>query len=264
MSFLDRPEFLQVIFPLAYSPFGFADFTEPAPGDVLVYPVTVGEEARIDCAFWVSGKEKPSILFFHGNGETAAGYDWIAPYYRERGINLFVADYRGYGTSTGKPTVSNVLSDAHIIFKYFLAMLEQEGFRRDAFVMGRSLGSMPAIEVAAGHPDEIRGLIVESGAAHNFRNIWTRLGIVSPAAATSEDSPFLNKVKIQLVHRPTLIIHGEYDEIIPVDEGDTLYCNAAAEDKAFIIIPEAGHNDIMVVDPALYFNAIGDFVKTHI
>lgn len=39
---------------------------------------------------WLS----PAILFFHGNGEIAAHYDVIAPFYTERDTTL-VVDYRG-------------------------------------------------------------------------------------------------------------------------------------------------------------------------
>ena len=50
------------------------------------------------------GEERPTILFFYGNGETAADYDNIAPIYNQVGLNFFVADYRGYGQSGGSPS----------------------------------------------------------------------------------------------------------------------------------------------------------------
>mgnify|MGYP001122435667 CR=1 FL=1 len=78
-----------------------------------------------------------------------------------------------------------------------------------------------------------------------------------------EDHPFLNKVKIRQVRKPTLIIHGEYDQIISVTEGQELYVNSGAKDKELLIIPGADHNDILVVAPGLYFDTIEKFVAKY-
>jgi hypothetical protein len=211
----------------------------------------------------VASRQSPTILYFHGNGETVATCDWIAPSYTERRINLFVADYRGYGSSTGKPTISNMIDDAHTIFEGFKGVIERRGFNGSIFVMGRSLGSIPAVEVAFSHQDDIRGLIVESGMANNFRRLWEGLGSAEEGTPLSERSPFLNKVKVRQVRKPTLVIHGEYDELIPVGEGEELYQNSGADEKRILIVPGAGHNDLMMVNPGLYFDTIDEFVRTY-
>jgi len=261
LSFLDHPGILQTIFPVAYSPFPLPDFLRFRSMAVPVHTVDVENGVRIVCGFWVRGKEWPSILYFHGNGETVDTHQWIAPDYNRRGMNLFVSDYRGYGASEGKPTISNMMADAHVIFESFRGVLQEEGFADSVFVMGRSLGSVPAIEVALHYQDSIRGLIVESGAAHNFRRLWDYLG-VSHGAAVGEESPFLNRVKVRQVHKPTLIMHGEYDEVISVEEGKELYRSSGAEDKRLLIVTGAGHNDIMM-DQDTYFGAVEEFVKAH-
>ena len=129
--------------------------------------------------------------------------------------------------------------------------------------MGRSLGSMPAIELAFNYQDEIRGVIIESGAANNFRRLWNYLEITKKEAILSEESSFLNKVKIGQIRKPTLIIHGEYDQILPVEEGEELYQSSGTQDKTILIIPGAGHNDIMMVKQSLYFTTIEKFVKAY-
>ena len=263
LSLLDRPEILQVIFPVVYSHADLTDYLQFSSSDVPGHFIEVEEGVTIACGFWASGRECPSVLYFHGNGETVGTHQWIAPLYNQRGINLFVSDYRGYGSSDGKPTISNMISDAHTIFRGFKEIIEKEGFKASLFLMGRSLGSVPAIELAFNYQDEIRGLVIESGTANNFRRLWNYLGITEKEAMLSEESLFLNKVKVRQVRKPTLIIHGEYDQIIPVEEGKELYHNSGAQDKRMLIIPGAGHNDIMVVDQNLYFGAIDEFVRDH-
>ena len=79
----------------------------------------------------------------------------------------------------------------------------------------------------------------------------------------SEESLFLNKVKIRQVHQPTLIIHGEFDQIISVEEGRELYQSSGAQDKRILVIPGADHNDIMMVKQSLYFDTIAKFVEVY-
>ena len=263
LSFLDRPDLLEIIFPVVYSSFYISSYLEPFPDDVTVYSVDVDEGVQINCGFWISDRECPSILYFHGNGETAAGHDWIAPFYNQKGVNLFVTDYRGYGTSNGNPTVSNMISDTHALFKGFKELIRQEGFNESTFLMGRSLGSIPAIELAYHHQEEICGLIIESGSANNFRRLWEYLDIKDKDTILGEQSLFLNKTKIRHIHKPTLIIHGEYDEILLVEEGKELYQNSGARNKEILIVPGAGHNDIMIANQQLYFDKIEEFIKAY-
>ena len=75
-------------------------------------------------------------------------------------------DYRGYGRSTGTPTVIAMMADCRVILAFAREWLEQRSFAGPLVVMGRSLGSASALELAASHPDLIDGLIIESGFAH--------------------------------------------------------------------------------------------------
>jgi pimeloyl-ACP methyl ester carboxylesterase len=263
LSFLDRPEILSTLFPIAYSPYDLPDFLQGSPQGASVYSIEVEAGIEIGCGFWIAGKDCPTILYFHGNGETVAGHDWIAPFYLRKGINLFVVDYRGYGSSGGKPTISNMMADTDPIFRGFQEIISREGFLDSIFVMGRSLGSTPAIETAFNYRDRIRGLIVESGTANNFRRLRDYAGDSGVETASGEESPFLNKVKIRQITKPTLVIHSEYDQIIPVSEGKELYQSSGAKNKKILVIPGAGHNDIMMVAQDAYFDTIEEFIKTY-
>jgi len=264
LTFLDRPEILETVFPLVYSPFYMAGYPRPLPSGIPVYPIEVEPGININCGLWVKAKELPTVLYFHGNGETVDDYTQVAPLFHQRGINLFVVDYRGYGSSDGKPTISNMVSDAHTLFKGALEIIKNDGFTYvSPFIMGRSLGSIPAVEIACHYQDKICGIIIESGTANNFRSLWNSSGLSGRENILGEEGWFLNKVKVRQVNRPTLIIHGEYDDIIPVTEGQELYLNSGAQEREFLIIPGAGHNDIMMADHNLYFSAIERFVNTH-
>jgi len=254
-SFLDRPEILQIAFYPRNSTI------KPSKPNAKNYFVEVEKGVKIGCRFYTKGIGCPSLLYFHGNGEIVDDYDWSAPFYNEIGINLFVADYRGYGFSDGTPTITHMIRDSHQIFKEFRKIVEEFG-SKSLFVMGRSLGSIPAIEVVYHYQNEVNGLIIESGPANNLRQYLIHL-IPANHPIWSDNSKFLNKVRIQLISKPTLIIHAEYDTLILLEEGKELYESSRAKDKHFEIIPNSDHNDLMIVGKEQYFKAIEEFVKSH-
>ncbi|GAH40817.1 unnamed protein product, partial [marine sediment metagenome] len=72
---------------------------------------------------------------------------------------------------------------------------------------------------------------------------------------------FLNKEKVKSIFIPTCIIHGELDQIIPIQEGLELYENSGAVDKDILVIPGADHNDLMIRGHGQYFDKIEEFIK---
>ena len=67
--------------------------------------------------------------------------------------------------------------------------------------------------------------------------------------------------RIQKIFLPTLIIHGEQDWLVPLQNARDLYHHLGAEEKELLIIPSATHNDIMLVGLKEYFNALQRFIQ---
>lgn len=251
-SQIDQPALLQFIF------YPCEDFT-PCPDNAFDLMVMVEDQISISCRFYIGHPQWSWILFFHGNGEVVSDYDGIAPFYHQIGLNLVVADYRGYGLSKGVPTLTDLAKDCHLIFKEVKEELSRRNLRRDLWVMGRSLGSISAIELAYHHQDSIKGLIIESGFPSVVR-LMAHFGM--PSLGTN-----LKKIEqgclemIRAISLPTLIIHGEEDQIVPVENARDLYYHLGAKEKEILIIPGATHNDIMVIGFNIYFETIKRFIK---
>jgi fermentation-respiration switch protein FrsA (DUF1100 family) len=126
--------------------------------------------------------------------------------------------------------------------------------------MGRSLGSAPAIEVAYHYQQQLKGLMIESGFASG-RNQLMRLGVSHLFRDVKDPLGFGNDLKIKEITIPTLIIHGEEDEIIPATEGKALYALSGSNEKSSLFIPHAGHNDIMMVGLEAYMGAVERFTR---
>jgi alpha-beta hydrolase superfamily lysophospholipase len=254
---LDKPEILQFIF------YPRRDFLEESvAGNVIAGLIPVDEAVSISYGLYVGGKKYPNILFFHGNGEIASDYLSIGSIYNQIGLNLFVADYRGYGSSDGKPTLSSMIKDAHPIFDGFKQVLKDGGFSGNLFIMGRSLGSASAIELASHYQSQFKGLIIESGFANVF-NLLKYLGFpLKSLGVVVPEKPYSLEL-IRKISLPTLVMHGEYDQIVPVEEGKAIYEMIGTEDKRLLIIPGVDHNTIMSGGMQQYLRALQDFISAH-
>jgi pimeloyl-ACP methyl ester carboxylesterase len=232
--------------------------TSPAPPGATDLFLEAAPGVPIAARHYVADPAFPAVLYFHGNGEVVGDHDDIAPSYHRIGLNLFVVDYRGYGRSGGRPSFAALIDDAHPIAEQFHAALDRRGMLAPRFLMGRSLGGYPALELAARRPDRFRGLLLESAAA-NLRRLIARF--VEPVAASlTEPLVAAHEAKIASITLPTLLLHGERDELIPLSHATGIHDLLAAADRSLVVIPGVGHNDILWRGHDQYFEAIRAFV----
>lgn len=254
---LDHPEVLAALFHPRREPAGW----RPPEGarDYLI-PVDEASESapvRVGARFHLAPKalEAPNLLFFHGNGEIVADYDDIGQAYAQAGINLLAVDYRGYGRSDGTPTATAMLTDSRAIFAWARQKLQAQGHKGPLAVMGRSLGSASALELAAAWPTAIAALVIESGFAHTGPLLET-LGVVDGHRRLAGSQGFGQLEKISAYQGLTLIIHAERDHLIPLSEGRALFQAAPAATRQMLTIPKANHNDIFMRAWPAYLSAV--------
>lgn len=254
-SMLDRPEILNYLFHPRTAA-GRGPTRGPVdPCSVTDHMIPVADDAEIGARFHMTSRTAPNILFFHGNGEIVADYDDLGPFYNRIGINFLPVDYRGYGCSTGTPTVTAMMQDAHRVFDYVTQWLLSEKFTGPLIVMGRSLGSAPALELATCRMSDIDALIIESGFARALP-LLRLLGIDPDALGLREGDLFENESKIKKFDKPTLIIHAQFDHIIPFSDGQALYNASPAREKTLLTISGANHNDIFARGLSQYLEAV--------
>ena len=252
-TLLDIPEILQSVF------YPRADWRLP-PSGASDHSFLVGQDIHLSGRFYPHGKDSPSVLFFHGNGEVASDYDGIAPFYHQIGINLFVADYRGYGKSEGTPTISTMVSDTHSTFESFCGIMKRDRYTGGIYVIGRSLGAYCAIELAACYPSKIEGFISESGSASIGRDLSYFNLRHDPAV---DELQAQHWEKVCSITIPLLVIHGDQDTIVPMERSKELYDAVSSVDKRFVTIKGAGHNDLMAMGIDRYFQAIKEFIVAY-
>ncbi len=243
-----------IFFPRPDLPFG------GGAGGAFDHMFTVEDGISLRLRVFMADREAPAILFFHGNGETGRDYDMLAGGFRALPASFLVGEYRGYGPCTGRPSFSTFLQDAHRTLDECRRLLSESGHTGPVVVMGRSLGSAPAIELASSRAGELAGLIVESGFARVIP-LLQLLGVPARRLGLTEEYGPRNLDKIRRVSLPTLIMHAEMDQIIPFEDAELLRDASPDPHRQFFPVPQAGHNDIQIRAGAAYFDRIGSLLE---
>jgi hypothetical protein len=136
-----------------------------------------------------------------------------------------------------------MMRDCRVIFEFTRGWLEEKGYTGAFVVMGRSLGSASALELADQCKAQIDSLVVESGFAYTGP-LLALLGVNTTGFVEGKGMSNLEKIKTW--EKPTLIIHAEFDHIIPFSDGQALYDACPSSDKTLLKIHGANHNDIFM------------------
>jgi fermentation-respiration switch protein FrsA (DUF1100 family) len=205
--------------------------------------------------FFYQYKDKPVILFCHGNaGNISHRLEYISMLL-DIGVNIFIFDYRGYGNSSGRPTEEGIYTDA--LCAYDFLVKEEKINPNDIILLGRSLGVAAVLEVAQNR--KAHAIIIENGFL-SVRHMARHMGIFRLVAPLLPEN-YNSLEKIRYISIPKLIMWSENDEVVPPVMGRQLF-EAASEPKYFYEIKGAGHNDTNIVGGKEYQNTISEFIRT--
>lgn len=196
-------------------------------------------------------------LWFHGNaGNIGHRLENLRQLHESLGVSVLLFDYRGFGLSEGTPSEQGIYLDTKAALDY---LHSRDDVREDRIVyFGRSLGSAAAIDLALSEPPY--GLILESSLpsiefvarqAYPFLPGWFVRLIIR--------AQFDSLSKISSVTAPIMFLHGDRDEVVPINAGRALF-EEAREPKEFYPIQGAGHNDTYRVGGEPYFAALVRFL----
>jgi fermentation-respiration switch protein FrsA (DUF1100 family) len=224
---------------LLYFPSG-RFFAEPAELGLdakdVVFETEDGETLH---SWWFRTGADPlgHVLLFHGNAGNIGDRLLHARLLTDAGLDVFSFDYRGYGRSTGSPDEEGTYRDARAAR---VALLRQEGVAEDGvFYVGESLGGGVAVALAVEAPP--RGLVLLSTFT-SVRDMGRVHYPIIPTSLVPDAYPTLRRVRE--LKCPLLVMHGDRDEIVPVEQGRALF-DAAPEPKRLHLFPGAGHNDLL-------------------
>lgn len=215
---------------------------------------TTRDDVKINAWFLPAGKDAPVLIFCHGNAGNISHRVQNSVLLVQRGISVFIFDYRGFGNSGGKITEEGLYLDALGAYDYLVNEMEIPISRIVPF--GRSMGGPVAVDLATKY--DFPCLILES----TFTNLKEMVRSIYPMAGLDKllTMKFNSEEKIKEIKFPLLFIHGDADEIVAYDLGRKLF-DAANEPKTFYTIKGAMHNDTFDVGGEEYFKTFVDFIK---
>jgi uncharacterized protein len=200
----------------------------------------------------------PGVVFFHGFTGDRMESHWLfvkcARALERAGMASLRFDFFGSGESEGtfrEATLQSEISDARAAVEFFRRQPGVDGNRLG--ICGLSLGGAIAAVVAG--PSRARALVLWSALAHprelrRLAELRTRpLPNGSREYNAHEISArFLDNLEkvrplesIRRFRAPTLIIHPEKDEHLPLDHPESYYRSAGAARKEKVIITGADH-----------------------
>lgn len=213
-----------------------------------VVHVTTEDGARIAALHLPNSAARFTVLYSHGNAEDLGHALPLLDELRAMGFAVIGYDYRGYGASTGgPPTAAGAERDHEAVYRWAVETLGIAPAR--LLLYGRSVGSGPAVELAAREP--VGGLVLESA--------FTSTYVVMTRVALLPFDRFPNLRRIRRVRAPVLVIHGTRDEVIPFTHGRRLHA-AVPGPKQALWVDGARHNDVAWVAGASYGQALREFV----
>ena len=197
-----------------------------------------------------------SLLVIIGHGVTGdKDRLWavaLAEALAEAGFNALRFSFAGNGKSDGKfeaCTISKEVKD----LKAIVDAAEEEGYHRICYA-GHSMGGAVGV-LAAAKDERIELLISLAGMVHTKKFCETEFGEVTPgkgnmwdeegcplSKAYVDDMIKINTVlnKTEKIDVPWLLVHGDKDDVVPVEEGQEMYV-AAYEPKELVILEGVDH-----------------------
>jgi fermentation-respiration switch protein FrsA (DUF1100 family) len=223
------------------------------------YWVEAADGSKLGCYYQAVNPDAKTVVYFHGNGEVVADYlpdfpSWIT----RAGHNVLLAEYRGYGMSTGHPSLAGMLEDVVPII-HSLNISD-----RKIVLFGRSIGSLYALHGVSQRP-QIGGLIIESGVADLTERFFQRvspeeLGLSKMDVVDELKKYFDYAQKLSGFQGQTLVMHSRFDELLDVRHAQLLYA-AAREPKRLKIFDQGGHNDIFFRNRTEYMQLVEAFLE---
>jgi alpha-beta hydrolase superfamily lysophospholipase len=175
------------------------------------------------------------VLYFHGNAGSLRSWGTVAETFVERGYDVLMPDYRGYGKSSGHIASEQMLHhDAALAYRYLLEHYPEE----QIVIYGRSIGSGIATYLAKSHRP--RMLILETPSVSLFEIVRQHYPFV-PGALLKY--PLRTDLWIGDVACPVYLFHGTSDDLIPHAASERLAALVRSEHQLMIIVG-AGHNDL--------------------
>lgn len=190
---------------------------------------------------------KGTIVHFHGNGQNMSAHFVNLSWIMDKGYNLFVWDYRGYGISDGSPDPKGVYQDSMAALDQGRKLWAENG-KGKFIVYGQSLGGAIAMRALGDYKDASHvDLVVQDCTFMSYQDLaFFKLSRsvffpISPLAYALVTDKYSTTEVVRNLKQPTLVIVAEKDKIVDPKFGKKLYKTLTTSQKWIWKIPDGEH-----------------------
>ena len=211
--------------------------SEALPADLVPLEATAKDGAAVHAAELRAGPDAPTLVHFHDNRQTLTSNIELARAIVARGISVVLVEYRGYGASGAlSPSEDALYADAEAV----LDVLARRGVPASRVILsGRSLGTGVAAEMARRGRG---GALVLIAPFTSIPDLVRESVAWAPADWMVPDA-FDTGAKTGDIKVPTLIVHGDRDDVVPIGMGVAL--SGAIAHARLVRVEGAGHGDVV-------------------
>jgi pimeloyl-ACP methyl ester carboxylesterase len=212
--------------------------------------------------------DAPAVVVLHGWGGNASLMLPLAPYLHRAGFHALFLDARNHGISEHDSFASmpRFAEDLEVAADW----LRVHRHVTSLGVIGHSVGAGAAI-LSASRSGRFQAVVAVSSFAHPGEMMREQMKSIPRIALTlilgfmqrligHQFDEFAPRNRIPLVSAPVMLVHGDADPVVPIDN---LHELAAAHPGAeLLVVPEGGHSDLAPFEP--YVGDITSFLDRHL
>jgi hypothetical protein len=205
------------------------------PFEEVMIPVNKEDTISLVKFFPADSLRKGVVLYYHGNRKNIGHYAAYAGIFLKHGYEVWMADYPGFGKTTGVRTEKKMYEQALIV-----QQLAASRYSGDSIIIyGKSLGTGIATYVAAN--TRSRALVLETP-YYSIPSLFAHYAMIYPVSymATYKIPAYQYMADVKA---PVLIFHGTGDDVIPLSNAEKLKPYLKKGDR-FIVIKGGGHNTL--------------------
>jgi fermentation-respiration switch protein FrsA (DUF1100 family) len=206
-------------------------YPQAAPAGFRLVHSRTADGLRLSAFYRPAAPVRKTILFFHGNGDNILGAIEATRGPAAAGHGLMLVEYRGYGGNPGSPDEAGLYRDGEAAMRWLAAAGVEA---RNVVVVGNSIGSGPATEMALRH--DVAALMLVSGLADLPSVVKSQIPIVPRWLVRDR---FDNAAKLARVKAPVYLMHGDADAL--VKPGNLARLARARPDATVARVAGVGH-----------------------
>lgn len=207
---------------------------------------------------WILPAEQPRgyVVFCHGNGGNISHRLEVSRLLLRMGMTTLLFDYRGYGSSSGKPGEQRTYEDVRAVWATATGAAGFDPAR--TVIWGESLGGGVASLLAT--EQRAAGLVLQS----TFTSVPDLAADVYPLLPVR----WLVRIRYPTIERlasieePVLVIHSTEDELIPFAHAERLF--AAAGHPRELLAIRGDHNSGLFTSRATTEPGLNRFLDQHV